>query len=167
MAAGHEGGFFSDAHSWVFLATVIFAVVAFRLGRKPILAILDSRTAKIKNDLEEAERLRIEAQELLAQYQRKHRDALKTAEEIVTHARESVKRIHDEANKNLEESLKRKEAQILDKIARTEAAAVEEVRNQTADLAIIAARRMLLEALEGDGKDLIDQSIGKLSGQIN
>lgn len=167
MAAENGGGFFADSHNWVFLATVIFAYLAFRLGAPRIAAILDGRTARIKHELEEAERLRVEAQELLAQYQRKHRDAMKTAEEIISHARESVKRIREEAQKDLEDSLRRREAQLMDKIARAESSAVDEIRNRTADLAMIAARKIVTENLRGDGKELIDQAIGKLPGQLN
>lgn len=166
MATEHTG-FFGDAHNWVFIATVVFGYLAFRLGAPRIAGILDARTTKIRHDLEEAERLRIEAQELLAQYQRKHRDAMKTAEEIVSHARESVKRIHEQAQKDMEETIQRREAQLLDKIARAEGSALDEIRNRTADLAMIAARKIVTENLKGDGKELIDQAIGKLPGQLN
>ena len=66
--------FFQDTHSWVLVSFILFVTVAFRFGKDKFLAILDGRIEAIRNDIKTAELLRIEAQELLAQYQRKQRD---------------------------------------------------------------------------------------------
>ena len=52
---------FHDTHFWVLISTVVFAVVAYKKGKAPILSMLDGRTARIQSDLEEAARLRREA----------------------------------------------------------------------------------------------------------
>ena len=73
--------FLSDTGSWVLISFLIFAFLAYTKGKAAFLNMLDSRIEAIKNEIETAESLRVEAQELLAQYQRKQRDAAKEAEE--------------------------------------------------------------------------------------
>lgn len=160
-------GLLQDTHFWVLLATVIFAFIAYKKGRTPLLNMLDSRTARIKTELEEAERLRLEAQDLLAVVQKKHRDALQTSQKIIDSARETAERLQKESQKKLEESLKRKESQLMERISRAEAAAVAELRNQAADLATKAAETLLSEALSRRGSKLVDEAISEIPGKLN
>lgn len=153
---------------WVLVATVIFVSFAFRPARKAVVALLDDRADKIRAELEEAQRLREEAQATLAHYQRKQRDALKEAEDIIAHAREEAERLRQHAQTDLEASLKRREAQALDKIAQTEAQAVAEVRNLTVDLAVAASRKLLQENIdEKKGILLIDEAIAELPKHLH
>ncbi len=126
---------FHDPHFWVLLSTILFAVVAWKKGKKPLLALLDARTNRIRSELEEAERLRAEAQAFLVDIQRKHRDAIQTAQKIIDTARETAGILHKEAEGQLAESLARREKQLLGRIERAEAAAVQELRTQAADIA--------------------------------
>ncbi len=167
MATEHGGGLLQDAHFWVLLATVIFAGVAFRIGKKPLLDMLDQRTSRIRSELEEAERLRNEAQQMLAEYQRKHRDALHTAQQILDNAKETAARLKTETEAALDETLKRREAQLAERIKRAEAAAIAEIRNQAADIAMAATERILQEHLSKEGGKLIDKAVGELAGQID
>ena len=81
---------FSDPTFWTAVAVVLFiALVAKPVSRMATKA-LDERAEKIKAELDEAERLRNEAQDLLAQYQRKQRDAAKEAEAIIEHAKQEA-----------------------------------------------------------------------------
>ena len=121
MAVEHSAGLVGDTNFWVLVSTAIFALIVFKKGRKPILDMLDSRTAKIKAELDEAERLRIEAQDLLSESQKKHRDAIQTAQKIIDNAQQTAARLETEAQTKLEESLKRREEQLLDRITRAEA----------------------------------------------
>jgi F-type H+-transporting ATPase subunit b len=152
-----------DTAFWVAIATVGFALVGFKVGRKPLLDMLDARTAKIRADLEEAERLKNEAQELLADSQKKHRDAIQTSQKIVDAARETSARIQKEAEQKLADSMKRKETQLLERIKRAELAAVEELRHQAADLAAKSAEVLLHDAMGKRGAKLVDEAIGDLS----
>jgi F-type H+-transporting ATPase subunit b len=105
---------FQAAEFWVALATVIFAIFAFRPASKAVTAMLDDRAEKIRQELEEAQRLREDAQATLASYQRRQRDALKEAEEIIAHAREEAERLRLHSTADLEAAMKRREAQALD-----------------------------------------------------
>jgi F-type H+-transporting ATPase subunit b len=88
---------------------------------------LDERGARIKANLEEARRLREEAEALLAK-SGEARAAAKETAEMLAHAREEAETPKKEAAANLEAMLKRRERMALDKIAQAEAKALAEVR---------------------------------------
>jgi F-type H+-transporting ATPase subunit b len=155
----------SDPHTWVFFATVGFVLVVWKKGRGPLMAYLDARTAKIKTALDEAERLKTEAQDLLADMQRKHRDAIQTSQKIIEAARENAIRIQRETEEKLSDSMKRREAQLLERIKRAEAAATQELREQAADIAAKSAEILLQEALSKRSSKLVDEAIAELPAQ--
>lgn len=158
---------FHDTYTWVLISTIIFAVIAFKKGRAPLIGMLDARTAKIKADLEEAERLKFEAQEMLADVQKKQRDALQTSQQIIDNAKVSAERIRKETEEKLAESLKRREAQLLDRIARAEAAAIEELKHQAADIAARSAEVLLHETLAKRGAKMVDDAIADIPAKLN
>ena len=155
-------GLFGDTGFWVLLSTLGFAVLAYVKGRGPLLSILDARTARIKHELDEAERLRNEAQDLLAETQRQHREALQTAQRIIENAKESAERIQADADRKMDEHQKRREEQLLERIARAENAAVSELRRQAADLAAKAAEQLLRDAMNKNGAGLINEAINDI-----
>lgn len=157
----------ADPHTWVLFSAIVFVAVAWVKGRAPLLKLLDSRTARIKNELEEAERLKREAQELLNEYQKKHRDAVQTAQKIIDTAKESAVLIQKEAEEKLSENLARREALLLERITRAEAAAVRELRHQAADIAAQAAEQLLAEAMGKRGSKLVDEAIEELPARLN
>jgi F-type H+-transporting ATPase subunit b len=112
---------------WVAIAFVIFIALAGKPIVRGIGKMLDDRAAKIRMDLSEAEKLRDEAEKLLAEYQRRQREALKEAEGILAHAKDEAERIRREAAANIDAALKRRERQAMEKIAQAEAQAVAEV----------------------------------------
>lgn len=160
-----------DFHSpefWVAVGFVIFVVLAWRPVYRAISSQLDARAARIKAELDEAQRLRNEAQHLLAEYQRKQREAVREAEEILSHAREEAERLKREAAENLEATLLRRERMAMDKIAQAEAQALKEVRNQAIDIAIAAAERVLTKSLDDQRQAaLVDQAIGELERKLH
>jgi len=159
MVEEHSVSLLQDSYFWLVVATTIFVFVAYKYGRKPLLDALDGRTNRIKSELEEAEKLRVEAQELLANYEHQHREAVKNAEEIMKHAEESSKRIQKEAASKLKEQLTRREEQLLERIERAEISAIEDVRNQAADIAISATQKLIETTLSKKGNGLVDQAI--------
>lgn len=162
-----QTGLLHDTHFWVLLASIGFFLVLLKYARKPFLAMLDARTAKIKSSLDEAERLKNEAQELLADSQRKHRDAIQTSQKIIDTARETAARIHKDAEQKLLDGLKRKEAQLVERIKRAELAAVEELRHQAADLAAKSAEILLHDAMAKRGPKLVDEAIGEIPTRLS
>ena len=153
---------------WVLLAFVIFVALLWKKIAGAFVGVLDARTDKIRQELDEAQRLREEAQSLLASYQRRQRDAQKEAEEIIAHAREEAERLRRQAAADLEASLKRRETQAIDRIAQAEAAAMQEVRTLTVDLAIAASRKLLSENLPQSQQDaLVAQAVAELPRHLN
>lgn len=160
FASLHDTGF------WVFLATVGFAFVLWKYARKPLFALLDARTNKIKTELDEAERLKNEAQDLLSESQRKHRDAIQTSQKIIENAKETAVRIQKDAEARITESAKRKEEQLLERISRAEAAAVAELRHQAADIAAKSAELLLNDAMSKRGAKLVDDAIHEIPSRL-
>lgn len=143
------------ASGWVAVAFVIFVIAAIKPVMSKVGGMLDEKSAAIGAQLKEAEALREDAQAALANFQRLQRDALKEAEEIVSHAKEEAARIRKEAKQHLTESLNRREQQAAEKIARAEAHALQDVRNQAVELAVAATGNLLSEKMTAEVNDKI------------
>jgi F-type H+-transporting ATPase subunit b len=157
-----------DATFWAFIALLIFFGILIYFKVPGLIAkLLDSRIAKIEADLEEARRLREEAQALLAEYERKRKAAENEAEEIVSAAREEAEQLTADAQKALEDMVARRTKAVEDKIAQAEAQALAEVRERSADIAIEAARLILADQVKDKGPELVDQSIQDVAARLN
>lgn len=167
-AEGYSEPFLQQAETWVLAGFIIFvAALARPLGRA-MTSSLDKRADAIKVELDEAQRLREEAQHTLAEYQRKQRDALAEAEGIIAEAREEAKRMQKASQERTEQSLERREQQALEMIAAAESRAVADVRALTADIAIDATRRILADVVEGQkGDELVDAAIRDVPNKLN
>lgn len=167
-AGHHAAPFYATAEFWVGAAFVLVVALAFRPVMRAVAAGLDTRAGQIKSKLDEARRLREDAQALLAEYQRKQRDALAEAESIMVHAREEAARLKAEAEKALEESVARREKQALDRIAQAETQATAEVRNLAVDLAISAAGRLVAQQMTAQkANSLIEGAIKDLPHKLH
>lgn len=133
---------------WYTFSFIVFAFIIFKFGVPVFNAALDRRIAEIKDELKTAENLRIEAQEMLAQYQRKHRDALKESETIITAAQENAKKMQAHAEVALDESMARREQQLVTRLQRMEEDALNEIKAYAATLAMDAARQIISEKLD-------------------
>src|ERR1700740_2589640 len=92
---------FHDPEFWVALAFVVIVAVAIRLVLPTVNAGLDSRANLIRVQIEEAKKLREDAQALLAEYQKKQRDAMAEAEQIIAQAKTDAARLRVEAEQDL------------------------------------------------------------------
>ncbi|MBI2978831.1 MAG: F0F1 ATP synthase subunit B [Rhodospirillales bacterium] len=159
---------FDDPTFWVLVAFVIFVAAFAKPIMRAIAGGLDKRADKIRADLDEAEKLREEAQDLLAAYQRKQRDAAKEAEAIVAHARDESERIAAQGKERIEASLARREQLALDRIGRAEAQALADVRAHAIDVAIEATRSYLANRLKGPhAEKLLESAIKELPKKLN
>jgi F-type H+-transporting ATPase subunit b len=157
-----------SAEFWVLIAFVIaFGVLAWKAT--PILVRqLDARAAKIKDELDTTRRLRDEAERVLAEYQRKQRDAMREAEAIVAHAREEAERAAERAAREIEAALERKKRAASEKIALDEATALAEVRHRAIEVALAAVRHALAETLAPEKRAaLLDDAIAALPRAFN
>ena len=158
---------FEDPEFWVLLAVVVFVVGVWKPARRAILGGLDARAVRIRDELEAARRLREEAQQALAAYQKQEREAAAEADAILAHARAEAERVAAQAARNLEEALERRRRLAEERIAQEEAKALAEIRAVTVDVAISAARQVIVAELdETRGAALIDDAIAALPQQL-
>ena len=154
---------------WVLVSFVLFIglIVYLKVPGK-VTAMLDERAERISRELDEARKLREEAQGLLADYERKRRDADKEAEAIIAQAREEADAYAVETRQKLAEMIERRGHMAEEKIAQAEAQAVKEVRAAAAELAIAAATRIISDEVQGARADqLVDASIADLKDRLH
>ena len=167
-ATGGLHAILENPHTWVYVGFFIFVVLAGPKLWKAIAQMLDRRSLKIKSDLDEAQKLKDEAQALLADYQRKQRDAMREAEEIISNARALAQRQIKDSGKKLEENLARREKASLEKIAQAEAQALADVRREAVDIATAAAAHVIQSQVDGTRSGiLIDQAIAEVEKKLN
>ena len=157
-----------DSKFWVLVPVVLFLVlVVYKGAFKALNASLDARADAIKTELDEARRLREEAQALLASYHRKQKEAEEQAEEIVKQARTDAENMAAQARKDLTERLERRAAQAEAKIANAEAQAMSEVKAKAADMALDTAENFLRTKLSAaDKTKLIKDGIAQMGATL-
>ncbi len=160
---------FGDPTLYVIIAVLLFFVMLAYFGiHKKIATALDARSAKIKDELDEARRLREEAQALLASYQRKQKEAEAQAEDIVKQARHDAEIMAANARKDLADRLERRAAMAETKIANAEKQALADVRARAADIALDAAQDMLKSGLTAAEKTkLVKSGISSMGNILN
>ena len=163
------GSVFGTPEFWVAVAFAGFiGLLVYYKVPALVTKALDDRANAIRAELDEARRLREEAQQLLADYQRKSREAEQEAEAIVAQAKREAEALAAETRKGLAETLERRTRLAEEKIARAEAQALGEVRSAAVDSAIAAAERILKSKVTSDvDARLVNQSIGDLKGKLN
>jgi F-type H+-transporting ATPase subunit b len=168
MGVEHEASMFADPHFWVNLGGLIFLVFAGPKIWKALASMLDQRAMKIKADLDEAQKLKDEAQALLNEYQRKQKDALKEAAEIVETAKTVAQRQARDAAAALDAAFTRREKLAIEKIAQAEAAALAEVRREAVDVATRAAKALITRQLDdARGSALVDAAIKDVEKRLH
>ncbi|HHZ08656.1 MAG TPA: F0F1 ATP synthase subunit B [Rhizobiales bacterium] len=158
-----------DATFWAFVALVIFIAIVFYLKVPATISkSLDERAVRIRNELDEARRLREEAQQLLAEYQRKRKEAEKEAGDIVAAAKREAGQLVEDAKRKTDEYVARRTALAEQKIGQAERDAVNEVRARAVDIAVEAARSVLAAKVDSKADaDLFKASVAELKARLN
>lgn len=160
--------FLQQPDTWILVAFVLFALFVLWKGWGPLMAALDKRAETISNEIEEARKLREEAQTLLAEYQRKQRDAADEAERMLKHAEEEAERVRAKAEEDLKAALARREQQARDRIAQAEAQAIADVRNTASQVALQATARLISTKLDdAAAQALVGKTIDSLPEHLN
>ena len=157
-----------EAEFWVLVALVTFFGVLFLFGvPKMALAAIDGRRKAIQEELDEAARIRAEAQRLLEDIKQKRLETERLANEMLANAEAEACRLEIEARERLEESLKRREELAERKIAQAEAQAAAEVKAAAADAAAQLAEQVLKGRLKGKRSDpLVDDAIRGMAAKL-
>jgi F-type H+-transporting ATPase subunit b len=161
--------FLSTPEFWVAVSFFLFLGLVFYFGvHKKIAAALDSRSAAIAKEIEEARHLREEAERVLADYRRKQGDAAKEVEGIVRLAGKEAEAFAAETSRNMKEQFERRMKLAEEKIGRAEADALRDVRAAAADAAVAAAQMVIAEKLTPETADkLVKQGIDALRSKLN
>ncbi len=158
-----------DTYFVVALAFIAFFGVLYRYRVHDMLfRSLDARAARIRDELEEAARLREEAQSLLASYERQQREVETTAAEIVARAKEDAEIAAQQARKDLEASIARRIRTAQDQIAAAEAAAIKDISNRAIEIATAAAGDVIASSMTDKAASAqIDAAIGELGERLH
>ena len=163
-----EPGFFAEPRNWVIMAFVLFFVLFGRKLWSALAQMLDDRAAKVRAELEEAARLRQEAEAMLREAEARRSEALREAQAMIDGARNEAGRVAAAAAAEAEAAARRREQMALDRIAAAEKAAVDDVRLTAVEVATVAARQVIAEGLSADADArLIDQAITRLPGALS
>ena len=151
----HQTSLFSNPETWVSIAFILFFVLFGRRIFAPLIKALDSRAARIRAQLDEAARLRTEAEAMLRDAQTRREAAMRDAQAMLDRAREEAARAADQARADAETASRRRERMAT-------------VRRAAIDVATQAATRVLAESVGGDADAaLIDRSLTALPGALS
>ncbi|WOI52840.1 F0F1 ATP synthase subunit B [Parvularcula sp. LCG005] len=169
VPADEYGSILMDSNLWVLIGfLIVIGIMQWQKVPSMLGGMLKRRATEISDQLDEARSLREEAQKLLADYQKRQREAEDEAASIIEQAKEDAKNMAKEARAKLDEQLTRRKKAATDRIARAEAQAINEMRAKTADLAIAAAREIIASRVDERAQTaLIDKSIADVRGRLN
>jgi len=157
----------AEAEFWVGVGLLIFLAIAFWKGRPAIVRFLDAKAVKIRADLDEAARLRAEAEALLAQLRAEHADAERRSAQMLADAEAEAARLEAEARARLEEQIARRAAAAEKRIALAEQQAAQDVKAAAAELAARIAEAVLARRVaEGQPDPLIDRGIAQVAARL-
>lgn len=159
----------SLATLWALIALLIFIGICLYVKVPGMVAkSLDTRAARIDGELNEARTLREEAQALLAEYQKKRKEAEQEAAAIVEAAKREAEMLASEAHERTQDYVTRRTALAEQKIGQAERDAIAEVRSSAVDLAVEAARKLLAGHADAKaGADLFKASLQEVKSRLN
>lgn len=159
----------AEPETWVAIAFLLLMGVFAYVGvHRTVLSALDRRSARIKNELDDARRLKDEAAKLLADYKARHASAEREAQDIIASAKAEAERIAAEAKAKMEDFVARRTKSAEGKIASAEAQAIADVRAAAADAAVAAASSILSNSVKGQLADeLLVQGVSEVRSKLN
>ncbi len=153
-----------NTYFWIALSFILFVFLAYKLGRKTVVSQLDAEIAEIRRKIDTAENLRVEAQEMLAQYQRKQRDAIQESERIIENARNHAAQMSQQAEKEIDDMIARREQMLSQRLLRVQENAIQDIHDSAADLAVRAAEVVIKQQMKDKHhKALVDESIENIA----
>ena len=158
-----------EADFWVAVAGLLFVGLLIYGGvHKKVTDALDARRHQVEAELEEARRLKEEAQSIVAEYQRKRGEAEREAEALIANAQAEGERYAAEAKAKMDEFVARRTKMAEGKIAQAEAQALADVRSAAADAAVSAATEVLAQTAKGRvGEDLVARGIAEVRAKLH
>lgn len=165
------GGFLAldNTDTWVLAAFILFISLLAYLGAFNFIGRkLDDRAAEIRRQLENARKLREEAQRKLASIERRKQEAEREVETIVANATRDAEAAAETARAQIAASVEQRIKSAEDQIALAEANAVRRVRDAAVDAAVAASAEVLRGSVQGDAASgMIDAAIKDVASRAN
>ena len=159
-----ESDFFSSLIFWEILSFAILFFVLYKYAFPGILSALEEREKKIKDSLDEAERHRSEAEQKLKEYEAKLNTAAKEAEGIMAATKERAQRLMEENEQRMTAEAERIRGDATREIDQERRKAIQDIRAQTTDLALMVAEKVVQRSLnEADHRKFADEALEALS----
>ena len=152
-----------DETAWVAIAFILFFVMIWKRGKKAILFLLDERSLLIEKELNEAKTLKEEALEDLRLALQNQKNVSDEAENLIKDAKETAKKIQEEAKLNSLEIIKRKEEQAKQKILSLEAEAIKNIKEITSRIVIETSKTYIKDKMDNkENINLITKSANEI-----
>lgn len=159
-----ESHFFSSLIFWEIVSFGILLWVLYKYAFPPILETLETRERKIRESLEQAERLRVEAERRMQEYEAKLTIASRDAEAVLIQAKERAQRLLDENEQRLVAEAERVKADAAREIDQERRKAIQEIRSQATDLALLVAEKVVERSLtDADHRRLADEALAAVA----
>ena len=151
--------FFSQPTSWVFISFLIFiSIVIYLKIPKMVTKLLDEEIGRIKNSLDDARKLKEDANSLLAEYERKIDAANKEAEEIINQAQANAKIYEENSNKKIADYILRSEKQSIEKIQQAEKSAINNINEEIINKSIAISENVISKNMNDKNNQKLFQS---------
>lgn len=148
---------------WKSIAFILFLYVLYRYGWEPITDSLEQREEEIDSSIRRAEEALAEAKEIQAENKQARREAEQEAQKILREARESAEALREEEEAETRRRIQQMQEQAQAEIEREKQAALEELRDEVADLAIQAARKIIQRDVDADRqRELVHEALEDL-----
>ncbi|TAJ23250.1 MAG: ATP synthase F0 subunit B [Nitrospirae bacterium] len=155
-----ETHFFSSLIFWEVVSFGILLWVLWKFAFPPILETLETRERKIRESLEQADRHRAEAERKMQEYELKLSAAAKEAETVLAQAKERAQRLLEENEQRLQAEADRIKGDAHREIEHERRKAVQDIRNQATDLALLVAEKVVGRSLsDADHRRLADEAL--------
>ena len=145
-----DAHFFSSLIFWEILSFGILFWILYKFAFPPILETLETRERKIRENLDQAEQSRATAEQKLKEYETKLQLAAKEAETLMAEAKQKAQRLLDENQQRLRTDSERIKEEAAQDIERERRKAVQDIKDQTADLVILVAEKVIGRSLSDD-----------------
>jgi len=158
---------FSDPQFWVFIAFIIFIGVMIKPVRKILLINLDDKIKKIKDSIDQAEKIKNDAQLTLSEVKKRQNEVKGEIDLIEKEAKEKITMIEKNAHSKLIDQINKRNALASVKIDQMTRDANTEIQKHITQIAISATVNILEKKLNDKEKqNLINQSINELGSAL-
>ena len=158
-----DTSFLSALIFWSVVSFGILLVLLYKYAFPVILNVLETREKRIRDNIEQAERIREEAEQLLAEYQSKLAAAQQEAHTLLEQARQRAQQLLEENEKRLDRETEKMLQEAKQEIERERLNAIKELREQVVDLVLQATEKILRRDItDQDHRRLVQEALTKI-----